>query len=167
MVELLDARVAAESKPARSDSQEAHFSPGWPRMSDPDQFQLLNTARQSVDICVFTITDDRISQAILAAHGRGVGLRILTDNEKAEDLGSDIARFREAGIPVCIDRSQAHMHHKFAIFDGGLLLTGSYNWISAAEENEENFVLARTRHVGPFQSVFDRLWERLHATGQC
>ncbi len=34
-----------------------------------------------------------------------------------------------------------HMHHKFALFDGGRLLTGSYNWTrGAAETNYENVI---------------------------
>ena len=37
------------------------------------------------DLCVFTITDDRISDAILAAHARGIKLRIVSDNDKAHN----------------------------------------------------------------------------------
>ena len=37
---------------------------------------------------------------ILAAHKRGVKVRIITDNDKAFDLGSDVPRFVQAGIPL-------------------------------------------------------------------
>lgn len=120
----------------------------------------LDAARESADLAVFTITDDRIAQPILAAHTRGVKLRILSDNDKANDLGSDIERFARAGIPVRIDRTPVHMHHKFAVFDGRLLLTGSYNWTrSANDENAENIVLTEDATlVKRFAVEFERLW---------
>jgi hypothetical protein len=37
-----------------------------------------------------------------------------------------------AGIPVEVDRIEAHMHHRFAIFDGARLISGSYNWTGSA-----------------------------------
>lgn len=117
-------------------------------------------ARRTIDICVFTITDDRISNMIVAAHKRGVKIRIITDNEKAYDPGSDVPRFREAGIPVIVDESPYHMHHKFAIFDGRRLLNGSYNWTrGAAAQNEENIVdTDDARLIAKFQHEFDALW---------
>lgn len=121
---------------------------------------LLRACSDSLDICVFTITDDRIADAIVAAHERGVAVRIITDDEKAFDRGSDVDRLVAAGVPLRMDRSPHHMHHKFALFDGRSLLTGSYNWTrSAARHNHENFVVVDDpRLVEPFIRTFDRLW---------
>ena len=138
---------------------QAYFTPGD---DCPQAIQRLldNTVRE-VDICVFTITDDRISRAIEAAHQRGVQVRIISDDEKAGDLGSDIDRLRGVGIPVRVDLSPYHMHHKFAIFDAAVTLTGSYNWTrSAAETNEENLVVYRDQRLArTFSSEFERLWQ--------
>jgi len=144
-----------------SDGDDACFSPGDDCLNRI--IHRLNTAKSTVDICVFTITDDRISQGILAAHRRGVKLRIITDNDKANDLGSDVPRFIEAKIPLKVDHSPYHMHHKFAIFDGQRLLNGSYNWTrGAAEQNEENIVDCRDRKlIAIFQNEFNALWAKL------
>ena len=117
-------------------------------------------AKRTVDVCVFTITDDRISNAILDAHRRGVAVRIISDDLKATEEGSDIARFRAAGIPLRLDRSPFHMHHKFALFDGALLLTGSYNWTrGAARDNQENFITTPDRRlIAAFAATYERLW---------
>lgn len=141
---------------------EARFSPGDGCLQKIQE--LLAQARRSVDICVFTITDDRISQSIQAAHERGVRVRILTDNDKAWDKGSDVQRLGRQGIPVAIDQTEHHMHHKFAVFDGELLLTGSYNWTrSAASSNEENILVTDDeRLVRAFSREFEALWEKLH-----
>ena len=124
---------------------------------------LIATCRSSLDLCVFTITDDRLTEAVLEAHHRGVKIRIITDNDKAADLGSDADRFSDAGIPLRIDRTSFHMHHKFAIFDAALLLNGSYNWTrSAAENNEENFIITdQSVLISVFQQQFEKLWSSL------
>ena len=142
-------------------SSDALFSPGddcWQRICS-----LIRTARKQIDICVFTITDDRISKVILDAHQRRVGIRIITDNDKSLDRGSDIERLARAGIPVRVDETSNHMHHKFALFDRKQLLTGSYNWTrSAAQYNEENILVSDDRQlVIPFEREFNRLWDEL------
>lgn len=139
----------------------AHFSPGMACLQAI--VDRLRAARRQADLCVFTLSDDRITAEVLAAQARGVAVRIVTDNDKEFDAGSDISRLREAGIPVAVDRTDAHMHHKFALFDGTWLLNGSYNWTrSAAQVNEENLVVLNDPGlVRQFQAQFDTLWTRL------
>ncbi|KAF8922968.1 hypothetical protein BGZ58_003529, partial [Dissophora ornata] len=57
--------------------------------------KVLDDAKKSLDICVYTITDDHLANAIIRAHDRGVKVRIISDNDKAGDLGSDINRLRD------------------------------------------------------------------------
>lgn len=122
--------------------------------------QMLAATKRELDICVFTITDDRIRREIVNAHERGVAVRILTDDEKSQDRGSDIQFMKGKGIEIRFDQSSYHMHHKFAIFDRRSLLTGSYNWTrSAAEHNEENFLITHDKKfLKAFQNEFNRLW---------
>ena len=146
----------------RSTTQmEVHFSPGDECLQAIRR--LFGQAERTVDVCVFTITDDRIASAIMDAHRRGVRIRIITDNDKAYDEGSDVRRLEGAGMEVREDRTECHMHHKFAIFDGRTVLTGSYNWTrGAARNNEENLVVSNDfRMVGPFEREFNALWGRL------
>jgi phosphatidylserine/phosphatidylglycerophosphate/cardiolipin synthase-like enzyme len=157
VVRALDAARA----PTSAVRNQVHFSPGTDCLRAVTQ-QLL-AARRQVDICVFTLSDDRIAEQVLAAHGRGVAVRLITDNEKEFDAGSDIERLRRSGVPVAVDRTAAHMHHKFALFDGAWVLNGSYNWTrSAALVNEENLVLSNDPAlVRPFVAQFERLWAAL------
>ena len=158
--EITKLLVNLERNPSESeDASAAYFSPGdncVHRIS-----QLFATAKKSADICVFTITDDRIRHEIIAAHKRGLAIRILSDDDKSGDLGSDVDFLGRKGIDVRFDRSSYHMHHKFAIFDQKILLTGSYNWTrSAAEHNEENFLITRESKLrNAYQKEFERLWE--------
>lgn len=147
--------------PTTTTRANAFFSPGEACLNTIVQH--LRGARRSVDLCVFTVSDDRIAQEVLAAHTRGVALRFITDNDKETDSGSDVARLRAAGVPTAVDRTAAHMHHKFAIFDGQWLLNGSYNWTrSACTHNEENLVATNDATLlRQFQGTFDELWGRL------
>jgi phosphatidylserine/phosphatidylglycerophosphate/cardiolipin synthase-like enzyme len=123
--------------------------------------RMLDGVRESLDVCVFTITHDDITEAILRAKSRGVAIRLISDDLKATDTGSDIERLRQAGVAVRMDRSPYHMHHKFAIFDCRVLLTGSFNWTrGAATNNAENFVLlSDSRLLDQFQDEFELLWK--------
>jgi len=140
---------------------EVYFSPG-----DECRMQiarLLRQAKRTVDICVFTITDDRLAAEILEAHRRGVAVRIISDDDKIHDEGSDVPRLAAAGIEACVDESEHHMHHKFAIFDRATVLTGSYNWtLAAARFNRENLMVSDDiRIVNAYQKNFDDLWNLL------
>ncbi|MCV6615861.1 MAG: phospholipase D-like domain-containing protein [Cellvibrionaceae bacterium] len=144
---------------AFSMEDKAYFSPGTTcRSAIIGQLQ---KAKQSIDICVFTISDDNISAAILAAHRRGVAVRIISDNDKSEDRGSDIERLEAEGIPLRLDDSPNHMHHKFALFDRRVLLNGSFNWTrSATDRNQENIVVTADHGLlRSFGILFEQLWQ--------
>lgn len=161
VVKWLEAVTAILDTPGRAQPSRVYFSPGDDCLNRV--ITLLRGAKRTLDICVFTITDNRISRVIDDAHRRGVAVRIVSDNDKSHDLGSDIAQLAEAGVAVKIDRTAFHMHHKFALVDGATLLNGSYNWTrSAAAENEENIVEAgEPELVAQFQAKFDELWAKL------
>ena len=158
--EVVKVVAAAGGGPAVGVRGEACFTP---EDRCPDRVaELFDQTARAADACVFTITDDRISKAILRAHQRGVAVRIITDDDKAADPGSDVERLARAGVAVRTDNSPYHMHHKFALFDRKALLTGSYNWTrGAAEHNEENFIItSEPRLIEAFADKFDRMWER-------
>ncbi|WP_392560196.1 phospholipase D-like domain-containing protein [Orbus mooreae] len=140
----------------------AYFSPGNYCIDKiQERFKL---AKHSVDICVFTIADDEITEAIIDAHERGIRIRIITDDEKALDVGSDIDYLRSKGIAVHTDHSSSHMHHKFAIFDNQYLLNGSFNWTrSASRHNQENIIISNNKAlISAYSREFNQLWQQFN-----
>ena len=121
---------------------------------------LIRAAEKTLDVCVFTITDDRIAQALVRAHERGIAIRIITDDDKVNDAGSDVRYLSSQGISVRVDTSPSHMHHKFMLIDSGVLLTGSYNWTrSAGKNNHENLLsMAEPYFLSRFRKEFESLW---------
>ena len=155
VVKTLDA--ANEAAPVVSS---AYFSPGdtcLRRLCD-----LMRGCRDTLDICVFTIADDRLTEAILDCHARGVQVRVVSDNDKQHDSGSDIDRLRARGVQVRVDDAPSHMHHKFALFDGRVLANGSFNWTrSATRDNDENLVVSDDANlVRVFGLQFGKLWQQ-------
>ena len=126
--------------------------------------ETLQSARTRLDVCVFTITDDRITGTLIDASRRGVTVRIVTDDEKQDDRGSDVDALRRAGLAVRTDASPEHMHHKFAVADDTWLVNGSFNWTRSAGRNHENVLVTNERPlVAPYQDEFERLWDALGA----
>lgn len=136
----------------------AYFSPGYACKNKI--IELITSAKRSLKICVFTITDDDIVDAIIKAHKRGVVVKVISDNDKAHDLGSDVQHIQNQGIAVALDTSTAHMHHKFMLVDKRVLLNGSFNWTrSASKYNQENIVVSYDEDLlAAFHDEFERLW---------
>ncbi len=137
------------------------FSPGTDILESISD--LLKQAHHTLDICVFTITDERLATDILNCHNRGVKVRIITDDEKMYDHGSAINGLRNAGIPVKIDHSRYHMHHKFGIIDSRIVFTGSFNWTyTASKHNQENLLITTNFDiVRQYEEQYKLLWEEM------
>jgi phosphatidylserine/phosphatidylglycerophosphate/cardiolipin synthase-like enzyme len=139
----------------------AYFSPG--KSCRSAIISQIRSARSSIRICVFTISDNEITNEIIAAHKRNISIKIITDNDKSFDLGSDIELLSKRGLKIKIDRSDSHMHHKFCLIDNTELITGSYNWTrSAAERNQENIIVSQNQSlIKKFNKEFEKLWDSL------
>ena len=102
----------------------AHHETGLTRL-----LSLLNGAAMTLEVAVYSISLSLLGDALCEAAARGVAVRVLTDDQQAKAAGSDVMRLTKAGIPLRTDTSERlHMHHKFAVIDGKLLLSGSFNW---------------------------------------
>lgn len=118
----------------------------------------LQNAQQSVHAALYQLTDPEIAQALTEIAARGVELKILLDDEPSKS--SKGCLLLSMGIPVKQYVDSGIMHHKFAVVDGALVITGSYNWTtSAATRNEENLLVIQSSELAQvFESEFQKLW---------
>jgi phosphatidylserine/phosphatidylglycerophosphate/cardiolipin synthase-like enzyme len=120
---------------------------------------LISQARKSIYVAMYSFTRDGLASALVDAKNRGVEVKVIMEEENAYVQGSDYRMLKEAGVDVRLDGNPALMHHKFMIVDGELVVTGSYNWSTTAEDkNDENFVVIRDKEVvDRFTQEFNRL----------
>ncbi|RCH79430.1 hypothetical protein CU098_004531, partial [Rhizopus stolonifer] len=90
----------------------------------------LSTAKHTLYVCVFSMTDNDTADVLSDAKRRGVDVRIITDNDQMDPTkGADVYRLNErANIPFKCDDSEQFMHNKFAVIDNKIVITGSFNW---------------------------------------
>ncbi|MBI5622137.1 MAG: hypothetical protein HY924_00015 [Elusimicrobia bacterium] len=105
--------------------------------------QAVGRSRSSIDVAAYSFYSQPLAEALVAARDRGVRIRVLMDKEMGKK--TQITRFLiEKGMDVrwMTGRGKGAMHHKYAVFDGKLLETGSHNWTNNAEQNDfENILL--------------------------
>ncbi|OXB68753.1 hypothetical protein ASZ78_002168 [Callipepla squamata] len=123
--------------------------------------RLLLSARRSLELCLFSFSSPELGRAVAVLHRRGVRVRVVTDAQYMALRGSQIGALRMLGIQVRHDQEKGFMHHKFAIVDKKLLITGSLNWtVEAIHNNRENVVVMEdAEYVRPFLDEFERIWE--------
>jgi len=117
----------------------------------------LAAARQSVLIQAYKLTSSAIAKAVLAAHRRGVDVRVILDSSQQTDKYSASDFLSRAGITTLIDAEHGIAHNKVIIIDGQTVITGSFNFSRAAEEeNAENLLVIRD---GPLAAKYTANWE--------
>ena len=126
---------------------------------------MLRTCKKSLDIAIFTFTRDSITNAVKEAFDRKIKVRIIADDVCSNMWGSDIRKLAAYGISIKTDNSQKyHMHHKFAILDESVVITGSFNWTAQAiKYNQENIFFYENKDIAlKYCNEFNRLWNEFN-----
>ncbi len=127
----------------------------------------IDATRRTLDIAIYELAISEVRDALVRAKNRGVVVRVVMDQghvypargERTPETQSLI----DAGFSLRTLRgADAHgiMHNKFAVFDGALMETGSYNWTRAADERHfENALFdAAPRRIASYQNYWDWMW---------
>jgi phosphatidylserine/phosphatidylglycerophosphate/cardiolipin synthase-like enzyme len=124
---------------------------------------LLQAATKSVDIAVFFLTHKGITRDLIAAHQRGVKVRVILDATAAKNGYTKHEVLRAAGIEVKVENWGGKMHAKSAAIDGRTLITGSMNWTSAGEGgNDESTIIVHNKALAKqFDRWFEHMWSSI------
>ncbi len=138
------------------------FSPQDRPISDHVR-RILRGAKKRIDVGVFFLTHKGITADLIAAHRRGVKVRVIIDATAAKNGYTKHELLRAASIPVKIETWGGKMHMKSAAVDGRTVITGSMNFTTAGEfGNDENtIIVVGERYGAQYEKFFDKLWNSL------
>jgi phospholipase D len=109
---------------------------------------LILQANKSIYVQAYGITSEEIARELIAAHKRGVNVRILLDKSNLHDKYSRMKEMQDAGIEVSIDKVSGIAHNKVIIIDLRLLVTGSFNFTKSADtRNAENVIIVNDKQI--------------------
>ena len=135
---------------------EIFFSPG----TDCEENIITNINKSNkIDIAVYSITNPKITDAIIAAHKRGANVRVITDKTQAKGKKSLVSQIRAAGIPLLTNKNHKIEHNKFAVFDDLHTVSGSYNWTTNASVNNSENCLFFDQPNMEYSKRFEYLWQ--------
>ncbi len=121
---------------------------------------LFDSATTSIDLCLYEFDRERIVDALLAAHARGVTVRFVGDGDEVHDDGYD--DMVAAGISLSLRKPKDRiMHNKFAIIDGRWVWSGSTNFSENGVMLNNNGSLSfdSTEMADLYQIEFDQMFE--------
>lgn len=116
-----------------------------PESIDKKLIKYLDTATETMDLALFELHNEGITEAIERAHERGVTVRIVTDDKFWEKKPHDLDHLKSLGIEIIDDNRSGLMHNKFVVIDGESIWTGSMNTTdNGVWKNNNNAVIVRS-----------------------
>jgi len=119
----------------------------------------ISRANTSIHILMYSFTLDSISDELIEAHRRGIDVKVVFEKQQITEY-SEYQKLKAAGVAVRNDTNSDLMHDKIMIIDNAIVLTGSFNWSSAGEnENNENLIVIRRMDIADlYEQEFSKIW---------
>jgi hypothetical protein len=121
---------------------------------------------RGIDVIMYRITDQRHTNAMIAAFNRGIPVRLISDPQQYRDSSRlwdawNIDRMHVAGIPIKMRAHAGLNHQKLVILHGqGMGIFGSSNWTSPSDKSQEehNYFTTKSSMFTWFVNQFQRKW---------
>ena len=126
--------------------------------------KLLDGAREEILVQTYSFTAKPLMDALIRAKARGVSVSVIADHGQQTAPYSRIPELGKAGIPVTYDHTVAIAHNKIMIIDNKTVVTGSYNFTSAAEhKNAENMLIIQNKAL---VDQYKKNWQERHSAAE-
>ena len=120
----------------------------------------LGQAKKRVLLALYGFNNNELADELAKLAKKGVAVHLKVDNAKGAEkkTGAIIGRLKAAGVEVQSVAPDGRNHNKFAVIDGAIVLTGSYNWTAKAESNWENLLVLDCAELA---KSYESEWEKI------
>ena len=102
----------------------------------------INKANDSIFVQAYSFTDRDIAEALVRAAKRGIKVQVLLDKSNRNDKRSAKDLIIQNNLPLRFDSPAGIAHSKTIIIDNQIVISGSYNFSTAAyTRNTENLLI--------------------------
>ncbi len=123
---------------------------------------LVNDAQSSIRFLAFSFTDYPLAQAMIDRYSAGVDVAGIYETFGSNSPRAELKTFWCAKVPVRQDGNPSFLHDKVIVIDNSIVVTGSLNYSSSADEdNEENVIIIDNPEIAAlYLQEFDKLWNQ-------
>jgi phosphatidylserine/phosphatidylglycerophosphate/cardiolipin synthase-like enzyme len=123
---------------------------------------VVNTAEHSIRFMAFSFTDYPLANAMIERARNGVDVAGVFETVGSDTDAAELRTLFCAGLAVRRDGNPSFLHHKVIVIDEHIVITGSLNYSTNAEEsNDENVLLIDHAEIaGLYMQEFERVWAR-------
>jgi phosphatidylserine/phosphatidylglycerophosphate/cardiolipin synthase-like enzyme len=121
---------------------------------------IVQSATTSVRFLTFSFTDFPLADAMSQRFKAGVDVAGVFEKFGSETEAAELRTLMCRSVPVKQDGNSGFLHHKVIVVDEQIVITGSMNYSTNAEENnDENVIIIDNAEVARlYLQEFDRVW---------
>ncbi|HEY3474359.1 MAG TPA: phospholipase D-like domain-containing protein [Anaerolineales bacterium] len=122
---------------------------------------LVQAAAKSVRFLTFSFTDYPLADAMSQRAQAGVDVAGVFEKVGSETEAAELRTLMCRKLPVRQDGNPGFLHHKFIVVDERIVITGSMNYSTNAEtNNDENVIIIENADIARlYLQEFERVWD--------
>ena len=122
---------------------------------------IVQSAKKSIRFLAFSFTDYPLADAMSQRAKAGVDVAGVFEKVGSETEASELRTLMCRQVPVRQDGNPAFLHDKVIVVDERIVITGSLNFSTNAEEsNDENVIIIDNADIARlYMQEFERIWK--------
>jgi phosphatidylserine/phosphatidylglycerophosphate/cardiolipin synthase-like enzyme len=108
----------------------------------------IGDAKSEILVQAYSFTSSLIAKALVDANKRGVKVEAILDKSQRKETHTEATFLSNMKIPTYIDSRHTGAHNKIMIIDKATVITGSFDFTKAAEQNNaENLLIIKSKDL--------------------